>query len=68
MNDQIPTGVHTGENRDALLFALERLVAAVAPFAARHKQDKCFCRDCNELRAALLFAAKIAEKLQPPTL
>lgn len=58
----------TTEEADALLMVTTRLIVAVAPFAARHKQDKCFCPFCNELRAALLQAAKLVERLQPPTL
>lgn len=54
---------------EKILFdSLIRMVAAVAPFAARHKQDKCWCKDCNELRSALKQAAEIVEQRQPPTL
>jgi hypothetical protein len=56
------------DQEEAMFGALIRLVSAVAPFSAKHKQDKCFCKDCNELRSALLMAAKVIEKIQPVTL
>lgn len=45
-----------------LCVVLNGLIAAIAPYAARHKVDKCFCPICNNLRRQLLIAAKTAEK------
>lgn len=45
-----------------LCIVLNGLIAAIAPYAARHRVDKCFCGICNTLRRQLMIAAKTAQK------
>jgi hypothetical protein len=51
--------------RDSALIHIGGLIRAIAPFAAKHKQDKCFCEHCNTLRQVILLAAKFVETIQP---
>ncbi len=56
------------KDKEDLISALEKLVAGIAPYAARHKANKCYCKICNNLRFRVLQAAQLLERLQPPTL
>lgn len=56
------------EKEQALIVVVQRLIAAVMPFRAKHKQDRCYCGDCNALRRELNRAAKTIQDLQPTEL
>lgn len=56
------------EERETCLMMLGSLLQAITPFAAKHKQDRCFCAACNTLRRVVLMAAKVVNTLQPLTL
>ena len=56
------------QNEQMLVGVVQQLIAAVMPYQARHKVDRCFCEVCNRLRRVLNYAAETIETLQPPDL
>lgn len=56
------------EERDTALMLIGSLLQAIAPFAARHHQDKCYCDHCNTLRRVMLIAARHYDKYQATVL
>lgn len=51
-----------------LIGAVQQLIAAALPYAAKHKVNKCYCEACNNFRRVINYAAKLIEPLQPPEL